>query len=412
MACCSMDYCGCGCYSCGCNSYGCGCGCGSSGSSGSPSIWNSLGNLGGSIGQYLNSSTLSSLFKNAVVPGFFYEQAKACAEALNKLQQDKYNQEINQMNAYSSAFASGIGLPQLNISYAGQPAYAAPGSGVALAPVRTVANTVVAPQKAAKGGIMQVRKHLAAGSKPQGIEELMIHIKSMESPKQKFDKALKQVKKIKKTNPAKYRNMLAQVKKIHANRMANKIKQMTMQKDIQTALQKIRNKGIPSVMPRRFASTGGAMSPVMQQGMPQGGLQQMMRNNPQLMQQLMQRRQNPNQMQQGKLIGQVPLNQQIPGQVYPLMSPITNQPNQMQLAAGGGIMGYATGGSIPEIDYRDKGGYVPPIGKKERADDIPAMLSNNEFVFTANAVRNAGDGDVKHGAKKMYALMKHLEGKK
>ena len=409
MACCSMDYCGCGCYSCGCYSCGCGCGCGSSGSSGSsgsPSIWNSLGNLGGSIGQYLNSSTLSSLFKNAVVPGFFYEQAKACAEALNKLQQDKYNQEINQMNAYSSAFASGIGLPQLNISYAGQPAYAAPGSGVALAPVRTVANTVVAPQKAADGGIMQVRKHLAAGSKPQGIEELMIHIKSMESPKQKFDKALKQVKKIKKTNPAKYRNMLAQVKKIHANRMANKIKQMTMQKDIQTALQKIRNKGIPSVMPRRFASTGGAMSPVMQQGMPQGGLQQMMRNNPQLMQQLMQRRQNMQAQRQGQMYpGGNPNG--------PLMSPINNyNPNQMQLAAGGGIMGYATGGSIPEIDYRDKGGYVPPIGKKERADDIPAMLSNNEFVFTANAVRNAGDGDVKHGAKKMYALMKHLEGKK
>ena len=69
-------------------------------------------------------------------------------------------------------------------------------------------------------------------------------------------------------------------------------------------------------------------------------------------------------------------------------------------------------GGIAEIDYRDKGGYVPPIGKKERADDIPAMLSNNEFVFTANAVRNAGSGDVKEGAKKMYALMKKLEGKK
>jgi len=409
MACCSMDYCGCGsgicawlCSPCSCGSSG----CGSSGSGGSPSIWNSLGNLGGTIGDFLGSTAASSLFKNAIVPGFFYEQAKACAEALNKLQQDKYNQEINQMNAYSSAFASGVGLPQLNISYAGQPAYAAPGSGVALAPVRTVANTVVAPQKAAKGGIMQVRKHLAAGSKPQGIEELLIHIKSMESPKQKFDKALKQVKKIKKTNPAKYRNMLAQVKKIHANRMANKIKQMTMQKDIQTALQKIRNKGIPSVMPRRFASTGGAMSPVMQQGMPQGGLQQMMRNNPQLMQQLMQRRQNMQAQRQGQMYpGGNPNG--------PLMSPINNyNPNQMQLAAGGGIMGYATGGSIPEIDYRDKGGYVPPIGKKERADDIPAMLSNNEFVFTANAVRNAGDGDVKHGAKKMYALMKHLEGKK
>jgi len=82
----------------------------------------------------------------------------------------------------------------------------------------------------------------------------------------------------------------------------------------------------------------------------------------------------------------------------------------IQQQAPGGIAGYKTGG-IPEIDYRDKGGYVPPIGKKERADDIPAMLSNNEFVFTANAVRNAGGGDVKHGAKKMYALMKKLEGK-
>jgi len=82
----------------------------------------------------------------------------------------------------------------------------------------------------------------------------------------------------------------------------------------------------------------------------------------------------------------------------------------IQQQAPGGIAGYKTGG-IPEIDYREKGGYVPPIGKKERADDIPAMLSNNEFVFTANAVRNAGGGDVKHGAKKMYALMKKLEGK-
>jgi hypothetical protein len=82
----------------------------------------------------------------------------------------------------------------------------------------------------------------------------------------------------------------------------------------------------------------------------------------------------------------------------------------IQQQAPGGIAGYKTGG-IPEIDYRDKGGYVPPIGKKERADDIPAMLSNNEFVFTANAVRNAGGGDVKEGAKKMYALMKKLEGK-
>ena len=75
------------------------------------------------------------------------------------------------------------------------------------------------------------------------------------------------------------------------------------------------------------------------------------------------------------------------------------------------IMNKQAKGGILEIDYRDKGGYVPPIGKKERADDIPAMLSNNEFVFTADAVRNAGGGSVKEGAKKMYALMKKLEGK-
>ena len=64
---------------------------------------------------------------------------------------------------------------------------------------------------------------------------------------------------------------------------------------------------------------------------------------------------------------------------------------------------------VSEIDYRRKGGFVPPIGVKEKADDIPAMLSNNEFVFTADAVRNAGRGDPNLGAKRMYKLMKHLE---
>ena len=61
-----------------------------------------------------------------------------------------------------------------------------------------------------------------------------------------------------------------------------------------------------------------------------------------------------------------------------------------------------------EMDFRDGGGFVP-LGKKERADDVPARLSKNEFVFTAKAVRNAGGGDIKHGAKRMYQLMKHLE---
>ena len=66
---------------------------------------------------------------------------------------------------------------------------------------------------------------------------------------------------------------------------------------------------------------------------------------------------------------------------------------------------------VKELDFRPKGGFVP-VGVKERADDVPAMLSKNEFVFTAKAVRNAGDGDINKGAKKMYALMKQLEKKK
>jgi hypothetical protein len=64
---------------------------------------------------------------------------------------------------------------------------------------------------------------------------------------------------------------------------------------------------------------------------------------------------------------------------------------------------------ITELDLRDSGGFIPPVGIKEKADDIPAMLSNNEFVFTANAVRGMGDGDVDAGAQRMYNIMKKLE---
>jgi hypothetical protein len=64
---------------------------------------------------------------------------------------------------------------------------------------------------------------------------------------------------------------------------------------------------------------------------------------------------------------------------------------------------------VKELDYRKKGGFVPPIGIKEKADDIPAMLSNNEFVFTADAVKGMGNGDVDKGAEKLYIMMKKLE---
>jgi hypothetical protein len=61
-----------------------------------------------------------------------------------------------------------------------------------------------------------------------------------------------------------------------------------------------------------------------------------------------------------------------------------------------------------EKDYRAEGGFVP-IGREEKADDVPARLSVNEFVFTADAVRNAGGGDIDKGAEVMENMMKHLE---
>ena len=63
---------------------------------------------------------------------------------------------------------------------------------------------------------------------------------------------------------------------------------------------------------------------------------------------------------------------------------------------------------VVERDYRDEGGFVP-VGIKERADDVPAMLSKNEFVMTADAVRGIGNGSVEEGSKKLYNTMKQAE---
>ena len=81
-------------------------------------------------------------------------------------------------------------------------------------------------------------------------------------------------------------------------------------------------------------------------------------------------------------------------------------------AAEGGRIGANEGGLMNlggnEMDLRG-GGFVP-LGAKEKADDVPARLSKNEFVFTADAVRAAGGGSVDKGAEKMYNTMKRLEG--
>jgi hypothetical protein len=78
----------------------------------------------------------------------------------------------------------------------------------------------------------------------------------------------------------------------------------------------------------------------------------------------------------------------------------------------GGRIGRAEGGLMDlggmEKDYRAEGGFVP-IGAKEKADDVPARLSVNEFVFTADAVRGAGGGDIDKGAEIMENMMVNLE---
>ena len=96
-------------------------------------------------------------------------------------------------------------------------------------------------------------------------------------------------------------------------------------------------------------------------------------------------------------------------------------------AKGGRVSGYGGGitatmpripmgtprvnaGGIRELDYRAEGGFVP-VGVKEKADDVPAMLSKNEFVMTADAVKGAGGGSVEKGAQRMYNTMKKLEGR-
>ncbi len=81
-----------------------------------------------------------------------------------------------------------------------------------------------------------------------------------------------------------------------------------------------------------------------------------------------------------------------------------NQPQENKMAKGGVPSVLPKG---VEADYRG-GGFIP-IGSKERADDVPARLSENEFVMTADAVRAAGGGSVNQGAKRMYNLMHNLE---
>ena len=96
---------------------------------------------------------------------------------------------------------------------------------------------------------------------------------------------------------------------------------------------------------------------------------------------------------------------------YAFLPPINQYLPYPNYAVGGRVAAQEGGlmnlGGM-EKDYRNEGGFVP-IGKEEKADDVPARLSVNEFVFTADAVRNAGGGDIDKGAEVMENMMKNLE---
>jgi hypothetical protein len=160
---------------------------------------------------------------------------------------------------------------------------------------------------------------------------------------------------------------------------------------------------------------GSANEPIATANLAEGGISQL--GIPDYGQQMM----DPNMMEQirimvegmrGQGMGIEEIKEQLTMQV-PNMSPDMS-------------MGYAEGGPSGEMgtvmeageemldmggmekDYREDGGFVP-IGEYEKKDDVPARLSVNEFVFTADAVRGAGDGDVDKGAERLQGIMKQLE---
>ena len=98
---------------------------------------------------------------------------------------------------------------------------------------------------------------------------------------------------------------------------------------------------------------------------------------------------------------------------YPYLG--TQASKDVSNMAMGGRIGRAEGGIMDlggmEKDYRNTGGFVD-IGEYEKKDDVPARLSVNEFVMTADAVRGMGDGDIDLGAKRMENLMGAMENKK
>jgi len=86
-----------------------------------------------------------------------------------------------------------------------------------------------------------------------------------------------------------------------------------------------------------------------------------------------------------------------------------NMGGEMDMGGISSLQTQASDVTPPGMELDLRGGGFIPIGTAEKADDVPARVSKNEFVFTADAVKAAGGGSVNEGAKKMYDTMKRLE---
>jgi len=93
---------------------------------------------------------------------------------------------------------------------------------------------------------------------------------------------------------------------------------------------------------------------------------------------------------------------------YAPYAPPPTAPARMRQGGVASLMGYKEGSPA---SYPRKTGHIAGPGTGT-SDDVPAMLSDGEFVFTAKAVRAMGNGSRRAGAKRMYAMMKNLEGRK
>ena len=125
---------------------------------------------------------------------------------------------------------------------------------------------------------------------------------------------------------------------------------------------------------------------------------------------------------EGKMSGGQPLPEDPTKPINPFAPKPTGPalPDKMMAAQGGriGQLGGTGPAGLPgipqmapdgmEFDMRENGGFQG-LGAKEKKDDVKALLAKNEFVFTADAVRGAGGGDIELGAQRMYDTMKNLE---